>query len=158
MESQKEIAYQLKKIKVLGISTDFNQCECCGKQDLAKTVTILDLDSGVELHFGVVCAAKANKYDSLEAMREAKKEISREVRKHADKIQHAHRITFRELKEAYGVEFFYDDPARKIGITTKLKCSQEVYDACYKQALVYAMLEWKEQMKIGPFKFKQQES
>jgi hypothetical protein len=67
--------YSLKNYQILGYTRDFNVCECCGKQDLAGTVAILDLQSGVELHFGSTCAAKADKYDSLEAAAKAKVKI-----------------------------------------------------------------------------------
>ena len=69
--------YSLKQIKVLGYTTDFNQCECCGKSNLVGTVSILDLTYNVVLHFGTTCAAKADKYDSLEAAKTAKKEITK---------------------------------------------------------------------------------
>lgn len=71
------MAYELKKIKVLGYTTDFGQCECCGKDNLRGTISILDIESGVILHFGTTCAAKADKYDTLEAFNEAKKEINK---------------------------------------------------------------------------------
>lgn len=64
------------KIKVLGYTTDFNQCECCGKSDLKGTVSILDLNTDVVLHFGTTCAVNANKYDDLNALKIAKKEIN----------------------------------------------------------------------------------
>ena len=73
--------YSLKQIKVLGYTTDFNQCECCGKSNLVGTVSILDLTYNVVLHFGTTCAAKADKYDSLEAAKTAKKEISKASRR-----------------------------------------------------------------------------
>lgn len=89
------MSYDLKKIKVLGYSTDFNQCECCGKQNLKGTVNILDLDSGVTLHFGSTCAVKADKYDTLEAFNKAKKEISSKIRNHQDLRKWAGRMIFK---------------------------------------------------------------
>lgn len=73
--------YELKDIQVLGYTTDFNECECCGKQNLRGTISILDIAHGVVLHFGTSCAAKADKYDTLEAFNKAKREINAEVRK-----------------------------------------------------------------------------
>lgn len=70
------MSYELKNIKVLGYTTDFNQCECCGKSNLKGTVSILDLNSEVVLHFGTVCAVNANKYDDLNALKLAKTEIN----------------------------------------------------------------------------------
>jgi hypothetical protein len=72
--------YDLKNIQVLGYTTDFCQCECCGKENLRGTVSILDVESGVVLHFGTTCAVKADKYDGLEAAAKAKKEIAKELR------------------------------------------------------------------------------
>lgn len=69
------MSYELKKIKILGYTTDFNKCECCGRS-VKGTISLLDVNSEVILHFGTTCAINANKYDSLEALQLAKKEIS----------------------------------------------------------------------------------
>jgi recombinational DNA repair protein (RecF pathway) len=76
----KIMKYELKNIKVLGYTTDFQQCECCGKENLKGTVSILDLNTDVVLHFGTTCAINADKYDSLNALNEAKKQINSEKR------------------------------------------------------------------------------
>lgn len=73
--------YYLKEIKLMGYTTDFNVCDCCGKENLRGTIAILDLAHDVVLHFGTSCAVKADKYDTLDAYKKAKKEISAEVRK-----------------------------------------------------------------------------
>jgi len=83
------MSYELKNIKVLGYTTDFNQCECCGKSDLKGTVSILDLNTDVVLHFGTTCAVNANKYDDLNALKLAKKEISSIKRDRDDSIKFA---------------------------------------------------------------------
>jgi hypothetical protein len=72
--------YELKEYKILGYTTDFNICDCCGKADLKGTIAILAVNYDVVLHFGTTCAAKADKYDTLDAARKAKKEISSIVR------------------------------------------------------------------------------
>jgi recombinational DNA repair protein (RecF pathway) len=77
-QKTENMAYELKNIKVLGYTTDFQQCECCGKEDLKGTVSILDLNTDVVLHFGTTCAINADKYDSLNALNEAKKQINSE--------------------------------------------------------------------------------
>ena len=68
--------YELKNIKILGYSTDFNKCECCGRENLKGTVSILDLNSDVILHFGTGCAVSSDKYDSLDALAQVKKGIN----------------------------------------------------------------------------------
>jgi len=73
--------YELKEIKIIGYTTDFNVCDCCGKENLKGTVAILDLTHEVVLHFGTTCAVKVDKYDTLDAFNKAKKEINAEVRK-----------------------------------------------------------------------------
>lgn len=83
------MSYELKNIKVLGYTTDFNQCECCGKSDLKGTVSILDLNTDVVLHFGTTCAVNTNKYDDLNALKLAKKEISSIKRDRDDSIKFA---------------------------------------------------------------------
>jgi len=74
------MSYELKNFKVLGYTTDFNKCECCGKEDLKGTVSILDLIGDIVLHFGSTCAANANKYDSIEAAKLAKQLIKDEIK------------------------------------------------------------------------------
>jgi recombinational DNA repair protein (RecF pathway) len=83
------MSYELKNIKVLGYTTDFNQCECCGKSDLKGTVSILDLNTDVVLHFGTACSVNANKYDDLNALKLAKKEINLIKRDRDDSIKFA---------------------------------------------------------------------
>lgn len=78
------MSYELKEIKLMGYTTDFNVCDCCGKENLRGTIAILDLTHEVVLHFGTTCAAKADKYDTLDAYKKAKKEINAEVRKVED--------------------------------------------------------------------------
>lgn len=103
---------QFKNFKVLGISRDFNVCECCGKEDLAKTVAILDLTYGVVSYFGTTCAASIDKYDTLEAAKMAKKDIQAEVRKFDDTDKRATVSAYgtlrRELK-ASGIIMDWDN-------------------------------------------------
>lgn len=80
--------YDLKNIKLLGYTTDFNQCECCGRTNLKGTVSILDISSGIIIHFGTSCASSANKFDSLQAAQEMKKLVADEMKafKKAEKL------------------------------------------------------------------------
>ncbi|OQB12810.1 MAG: hypothetical protein BWY15_02104 [Firmicutes bacterium ADurb.Bin193] len=117
------VAYSLKKIQVLGVTRDFTTCECCGKSDLSKTIEILDTNSGVVLHFGATCAVKADKYDTLDAMKESKKEISKAVRKYDDRIKSAHIMTYKAL-----VKFGKDSNGELI----VAKC---IIEDCFKKAL-----------------------
>ena len=70
------MSYELKQIKILGYTTDYNVCDCCGKENLKGTITILDLIYDTVLHFGTTCAVSADKYDSLAALNEAKKSVN----------------------------------------------------------------------------------
>lgn len=130
-------AYSLKKIQVLGISRDFNTCECCGKTELSKVVRILELESGVVLNFGTTCAAKANKYDTLEAFNAAKKEISKAVRNYEDTVKSAHIIAYSALKRVFGVT------RQQTGEWT-VNATAEVIDRCFQQALVHLELPFKD--------------
>ena len=116
-------AYQFKKIKVLGLSTDYNKCDCCGKENLKHTVKILDLDFDVVLYFGTTCAAKANKFDNLAAYNEAKKDVKVFVN-----------TLNRIKKDALSYNFNY--LRRKFGILIegqimRPKCSKELAEDCY---------------------------
>lgn len=64
-----------KRFQVLGITRDYNSCDCCGKLNLTKTVAILDTQFNTVSHFGISCAVKADKYDSIETANQIKKEI-----------------------------------------------------------------------------------
>jgi hypothetical protein len=122
--------FNFKKMQVLGLTTDFTACDCCGKENLSKTVAILDLASGVTAHFGVVCAASIDKYDTLDAAKEAKKEVSKVVRKYNDLVKDAHRVAYNACKKTYGV-------VRIADYTWKVNCSEEVYHDCFNQALAH---------------------
>lgn len=78
------MSYELKEYRILGYTTDFNVCDCCGKEDLKGTIAILAVNYDVVLHFGTTCAAKADKYDSIDAARKAKREINSIVKEFAD--------------------------------------------------------------------------
>lgn len=91
------MAYELKNIKVLGYTSDFNQCECCGKDNLKGTIKILDLNTEVVLHFGTTCAIKADKYDDLNALNQVKKEINAE-KKYFENSKKVALIYARKLK------------------------------------------------------------
>lgn len=45
-------------LRILGISDDVTACECCGRSDLKKTVSLGDDNGGVR-YYGCECAAKA---------------------------------------------------------------------------------------------------
>ena len=45
-------------MKVLGINSERDCCECCGKQNLKKVVWLQN-DNGVVMHYGSNCAARA---------------------------------------------------------------------------------------------------
>jgi fructose 1,6-bisphosphatase len=136
--------YSLKRIKVLGITRDFTQCECCGKPNLSKTVSILDLETEAVFHFGVVCAAKADKYDTLEALNLAKKEIRQAVYNYEQQEKDAAVMAHRHLKKIYGG--YYD---RAQGVM--LNCSEEIYQECKKQCFEHLSKPF---MSRGPFVFK----
>ena len=60
-----KVTEKLRRVKVLGYTTDYNKCECCGKENLAGTIALLDKDHDHVLHYGTTCAGKAEKYDNL---------------------------------------------------------------------------------------------
>lgn len=45
-------------MKAISITNEHTTCDCCGKNDLQKTVALQD-DNGDVVFFGVVCAARA---------------------------------------------------------------------------------------------------
>lgn len=91
----------MKRIKVIGITRDFNQCDCCGKTDLLQTVSILDIETEVILHYGTTCASSADKYDTLEAHKEAKKEINKTIRDFQNLVNSCKHIAWKNLYKVY---------------------------------------------------------
>lgn len=126
----------LKKIKVLGITNDFNKCDCCGKENLSKTVAILDIEMGVVMHFGTTCAAMADKYDTLEAAAEAKKEIKKVVYTHSQRMKDALRFAFSTLSKIYGT-IPVKEGNQVIG--AKLNCGKEILNDCQSKVIAHWM-------------------
>lgn len=58
--------------KFLGISDERLTCECCGRENLKRTVAVLFQDSQEVLYFGTSCAARALSLTSKEVERSAK--------------------------------------------------------------------------------------
>ena len=91
-----------KQIKVLGYTTDFNKCECCGKENLKGTVSILHIESEVICHYGTTCAAAAEKYDTLDAAKQAKKDVNKAVNTYKDLARFGWGIAWKMLRKKYG--------------------------------------------------------
>lgn len=121
------MSYELKKIKVLGITTDFNQCDCCGRKDLKKTVAILDLEMGVTVHFGTTCAYMANKYDTAEAFAEAKGQIKKAENNYREDMKNARMMAWRILAKLYGT-------TGDIRTGLKTNCSVDIFEDCASKA------------------------
>lgn len=103
----------LKNYKVLGYTTDFNVCECCGKQDLKGTVSMLHIDSEVVCHFGTTCAAAIEKYDTLEAATKAKKDVNKVVNEFKALVQFATSVACKILYIQYGKDHHATAPIDK---------------------------------------------
>ena len=55
----------------LGTTEEHTTCDCCGKSDLKNTVGIHDLETGEDVFFGVVCAARALNTQAVDVRRGA---------------------------------------------------------------------------------------
>ena len=80
---------EYKNLEMLGYTTDYNKCDCCGKENLKGTINILDKQNDVILHFGTTCAVKADKYDDLNTLQLIKKETNKAIRKYNDNYNFA---------------------------------------------------------------------
>jgi hypothetical protein len=65
--------------KILGITNDVTQCECCGRNDLKSTVIIASEDGEIIGHFGSTCARSYVAGTGAEIEKRAKR-ITRERR------------------------------------------------------------------------------
>ena len=70
---------EAKQVKVIGYTTEYNFCECCGKENLKGTIA-LEINGNIA-HYGTTCAYNQNKYDTLEAAATIKKEVKSLVSK-----------------------------------------------------------------------------
>jgi hypothetical protein len=57
--------------KMIAINDDTSTCECCGKSNLKRVVTIENVETGEVVRYGVDCAAKAMKIKKAEATYQA---------------------------------------------------------------------------------------
>ncbi len=117
-----------KKLKVMGYTTDYNTCDCCGKTELKGTVTVLCLLTDTILHYGSTCAYNANKYDTLDAANEAKREVRALLNQHKVNIQNAGIMSWRYLKNKYGTTLTEDRAHRP-------NCSDAERNECFERAL-----------------------
>jgi hypothetical protein len=94
--------------RIVGISDEVITCECCGRDNLKKTIVVMDLE-GNERYFGSNCASKYLKVKSKEVnerVRElevAKKQKEKELKEEINKFINSHPVTkqvWNEQKEA----------------------------------------------------------
>jgi hypothetical protein len=97
-----DVLKEFKQIKVMGYTTDFNRCDCCGKENLKGAVSILHLESGVVCHYGTTCAAAAEKYDTLEASKQAKKDVSKVYNSYMALARFGWGVAWKLLRGKYG--------------------------------------------------------
>lgn len=50
----------MSKQKIAGITNDVTTCECCGRDDLKKTIVLMDTEGNIK-YYGSNCAASALK-------------------------------------------------------------------------------------------------
>ena len=74
-------------LKVVGTSDEVTSCECCGKQNLKKTVALMD-DEGNVRYYGCNCAAQA-------ICKTGKKITSKDVRNEAKSADTAAKLQAR---------------------------------------------------------------
>ena len=115
--------------KVLGLTSDFNVCDCCGKDDLKQTVTLLDNNMGVVIHFGTTCAISANKYPSEKELLQVKEDIK--IAKSKISLKHDQLGYLRDIRTIYlfaelnGMSPF--DPIASKLLTAKLRDIRSEY-------------------------------
>jgi hypothetical protein len=100
--NMKQELTELKNYKTLGYTTDFNICDCCGKENLAGTVSMAHIESGIVSHFGTTCAASIEKYDTLDAAKAAKKEINKAVNTYKELARFGWGVAWKMLRKKYG--------------------------------------------------------
>jgi len=61
-----------KRFDIAGISDDVDTCECCGRDNLKRTVALRDLDTGEVEFFGTTCAAHLLKMKATDLRSDAR--------------------------------------------------------------------------------------
>ena len=78
---------------VLGTCDDVSSCDCCGRQNLKRTVALHNSVTGEDVFFGTTCAARALKWTTKEvrsavkdadARRAAEERAAREAKRRAE--------------------------------------------------------------------------
>lgn len=64
-----------RKFKVLGVNSEKDFCQCCGKRGLMRVVWIQDVDTGEIMHYGTICVLSINKEFRLSAQHQIKSAI-----------------------------------------------------------------------------------
>lgn len=54
---------------IQGITDERDSCDCCGKTNLKRTVALSDTETGEDVFFGVICAARAMKIAAVDVRR-----------------------------------------------------------------------------------------
>lgn len=49
----------MKRFKTIGVTDEVTACDCCGKDNLKRTVVLLDLEMDEIKFFGTTCASNA---------------------------------------------------------------------------------------------------
>jgi hypothetical protein len=62
----------IDSFKILGTTEDVTSCECCGRENLKKTVAI-SLDDADPMYFGTTCAARAVGWAAADMRRSIKR-------------------------------------------------------------------------------------
>lgn len=60
------------RFKFLGVCDDVNECECCGKTNLARTIAFEDMVTSEIRHFGTSCATNPAKGFDAETVAQIK--------------------------------------------------------------------------------------
>src|SRR5919201_1781619 len=76
-------ACRIGRARVLGVVDDVDQCDCCGKQGLKRTVA-LEWDDGSTTYYGTDCAARALR-TKASRVESAARQGARERREHRER-------------------------------------------------------------------------
>lgn len=105
--------------KFLGISDERLTCECCGRDNLKRTVAVEFQDSQEVLYFGTSCAAKALALTSKEVEKSAKgAQAAREAAEAAAKreAEYLEAVRFSNwLRATFGVDSIHLAVEKKLG-------------------------------------------
>ena len=121
-------AHQIRTFQIIAVNDSKDFCECCGRKNLKRVVWVLEVETGVHMHFGTSCAMSPAKGFGLD------KEINAAMREHDHELQAIRRVASHAYRAAGGTyEAFAPGQWRATNRVLLDECLAKATDAIHKE-------------------------